>query len=1018
MKKIVLLIILFSGCLKFGFSQSGKPDASFGSKGVVKTNIGCGYNYELLGKQMLLQSDGSIYIILQSAGQTLIAKKHSNGSSDLSYGENGFSALANVAPISAAMQPDGKIVVAGQKLNSGNNEYDLVRYNINGSLDNTFGDKGTKSTALLITSIAIQSDGKIVVTGSVSDNDNSYFAIARYNTNGSTDNSFLNDGKVVTDFGFSPGEGYPEYDVPNVVAIQSDGKIVVIGSVYNYFTNSQEMAIARYKSDGNLDKTFDTDGKQTTNFGSFENFGYSLAFQTDGKIVAAGYTNLDGNTYDFAIARYNANGKLDKTFNGNGKQTERISSADHNPNTVAIQKDGKIVVEGDTYNGSNNDFAVARYNADGSRDNTFATFGNLKTDFGSTDDYANSLAIQSDGKILVEGYSYTYTNTDAKSAFVIARYNANGSLDKTFDGDGKLTGFLRQGYTIYNSMAVQTDGKVVVAGYAWNGSNNDFAMARYNTDGSLDNTFSSDGKQTTSFGANDYANSVVIQNDGKIVAAGYTISDNSSFALARYNTDGSLDNTFSGDGKQTTRFSPSSDNFANSVALQSNGKIIVAGYTNTGAGSNNDIAVARYNSNGSLDNTFSSDGKQTTDISSSDDFGNSVAIQTNGKIVVAGRTWNGTNSDFALVRYNNDGNLDYTFDSDGKQTTDFGFSEDYANSIALQPDGKIVVAGHNGDFTMYKIAIARYNADGKLDPTFSSDGMQVTDFGLSDASANSVAIQTDGKIVTGGSSNNHFALAWFKADGSPDNSFSNNGIQVTGVSAAEDKIQGIVIANNKLYAAGYGTYPATLGVVTRYLLHENKAPTVSIISPTNNATYAAPATITINATAADVDGIIHSVKFYNGSTYLKTVFASPYTYTLSNLPAGTYLLTAKATDNAGGQTISTSVIVSVSGRAPIAMASSKSFYVKSNTDINNGISFKLSPNPTSKTLNIYTSGLQQDKQATVSVISSSGVLMKNIQSSGPAKEVQLDVSSLISGVYIIKVVCGDKMLYKQFVKCN
>lgn len=1109
MKKIILLFSLFTGSLKNGFSQAGEPDVSFGARGIVKTDIGTGYNYEFLGKQLLLQADGRIYIVLQSGGQTLIAKKHADGSADVSYGDKGFSTSATVSPVSAAMQPDGKIVIAGEKWNGSIDEFDLIRYNTNGSLDNTFGKHGIQPAALSVTCIAIQGDGKIVATGSVSDNDNSYFALARYNINGSEDSSFSNDGKTTTNFGFSTGEGNSEDDLANSVAIQGDGKIVVLGSVYNSAYESWEMAIARYNTDGNPDNTFGKAGKQTTNFGSFENYGYSLAFQTNGKIIAAGYTSTDGNSYDFAIARYNTNGSPDNTFSADGKQTQSIGSADHYPNTVAIQKDGKIAVEGEMWNGSNNDFVVTRCNADGSVDNAFGIAGKLKTDFNAADDYANSLAIQSDGKILVEGYSYTYTNTGTKSAFVVARYNANGSLDNTFDGDGKLTGVLQQGYTIYSSTAVQKDGKVVAAGYAWNGSNNDFALARYNTNGSLDNTFSSDGKLTTDFGANDYANAAAIQSDGKIVIAGYTADRNSSFALARYNTDGSLDSTFSSDGKQTADFG-SSDNFANSAVIQSDGKIIVAGYANTGAGNTADIAVARFNSNGSLDNTFSGDGKQTTDIRSYDDFGYAAAIQTDGKIVVAGRTWNGNDNDFALVRYNSDGSLDNTFDGDGKQTTDFGFSDDFANSVALQRDGKIVAAGRNGNYTMYKIAIARYNTNGKIDTAFSSDGMVETNFGFSDASANSVAIENDGKIVAGGSADNHFAIARFNANGSPDNSFSNDGIQITEASAAEDKIQGIAIANNKLYAVGYGTYPATMGVAARYSIDANKPPTVSINSPVNNASYIAPARMTINASAADADGKISSVKFYNGTTYLKTVFASPYsytlsnlsagtysltakatdnmgaqtvsvpvkivvnaankapavsitspannatytapatititaaaadsdgtvssvkfyngatylktvftkpyTYTLSNLPAGSYSLTAKATDNAGAQTISSPVIVSV--KAPNAMVSSRPADVNAKADINSVVSFRVSPNPAGKTLHINISGLQQDKIVSVSVISAAGGFMQSMSSSGSANAIQLDVSSLVNGVYTIKVVCENKILYKQFVKVS
>jgi uncharacterized delta-60 repeat protein len=339
-------------------------------------------------------------------------------------------------------------------------------------------------------------------------------------------------------------------------------------------------------------------------------------------------------------------GSLDLSFDNDGKVTTTIGSGDDDGYSVAIQSDGKIVVAGYSYNGSDNDFALVRYNADGSLDNTFDSDGKVTTAIGSSDDQGNSVVIQSDGKIVVAGSSNNGSNDD----FALVRYNADGSLDNTFDSDGKVTTAIGNGNDEGNSVAIQSDGKIVVAGYSYNGSDNDFALVRYNADGSLDNTFDSDGKVTTAIGSGmDIGLSVAIQSNGKIVVAGYSYngSDN-DFALVRYNADGSLDSTFDSDGKATTAIGSGNDN-GYSVAIQGDGKIVVAGSSNNG--SNIDFALVRYNIDGSPDNTFDNDGKVTTAIGNGDDVGESVAIQSDGKIVVVGYSYNGSNNDFALVRY-------------------------------------------------------------------------------------------------------------------------------------------------------------------------------------------------------------------------------------------------------------------------------------------------------------------------------------------------------------------------------
>jgi uncharacterized delta-60 repeat protein len=321
---------------------------------------------------------------------------------------------------------------------------------------------------------------------------------------------------------------------------------------------------------------------------------------------------------------------------------------------VVVQGDDKILVAG----GADGDFALARYNLDGSLDTTFSGDGMQTTDLGRNDG-AWGVALQEDGKIVVAGSSGAAGSSD--SDFALARYNvADGSLDESFGVGGKviidLRGGSRDGAT---GVVIQGDGRIVVAGssVAAGSSDSDFALARYNVaDGSLDTTFSSDGKETTDFGGGDLSQDIAFQADGKIVAVGSSLpsvptSDFGDFALARYNTDGSLDTSFSGDGKQTTSLDVEDRGLG--VAIQTDGQIVVSGMSApdfTVAGP--DFGLARYEANGSLDTTFSGDGKQTTDFGGTDDWASGVAIQPDGNIMVAGSTsLGGLPSDFALARY-------------------------------------------------------------------------------------------------------------------------------------------------------------------------------------------------------------------------------------------------------------------------------------------------------------------------------------------------------------------------------
>ena len=353
----------------------------------------------------------------------------------------------------------------------------------------------------------------------------------------------------------------------------------------------------------------------------------------------------------------------------------------------------------------------AKPESSGSLDSIFGTGGIVTTSIGTSDDSANAVAIQSDGKIVAAGYSYTGSGSGCD--FAVARYNTDGSLDSTFGTNGIVTTAIGM-WNDALSVAIQSDQKIVAVGRSSVNSFSyyDFALVRYNTDGSLDSTFGTGGKVLTAIGSyHDEAYGIAIQSDQKIVAVGRSsdsTNTNSDFSLARYNTDGSLDSTFGTGGKVLTAIGSTGDNYAHSVAIQSDGNIVAAGFSYNG--SDSDFALVRYTTSGSLDSTFGTNGIVTTAIGTSNALANGVAIQSNGKIVAAGYSSNGSNYDFALARYTTSGSLDSTFGTGGIVTTAIGTGNDIAHGVAIQSDGKIVAAGSSyiSGSSSYDFSLVRY----------------------------------------------------------------------------------------------------------------------------------------------------------------------------------------------------------------------------------------------------------------------------------------------------------------------
>ncbi|MGI8892309.1 MAG: T9SS type A sorting domain-containing protein [Bacteroidia bacterium] len=381
---------------------------------------------------------------------------------------------------------------------------------------------------------------------------------------------------------------------------------------------------------------------------------------------------------------------LDSTFGNNGIVIIPAVNGSE-INAIALQLDGKIVAAGYWASLGIYHFQIARYNIDGTLDNTFGNGGFVNTTIHNSD-MPKAIGIQPNGKIIVAGYYYTGTPTSPGAGMyhkAIVRYNPDGTLDQSFGTGGILTPEVIGPTTheAISSLLIQPDNKIVVGGSA----GNQFSLIRFNNDGTPDNSFGTGGFVLTSIEAAATIYTMVLQPDNKIVVAGSTLDSiiNVKFALARYNSDGSLDLNFGANGIITTDFGNTNYEVCHSLALQPDNKIIAAGYFG------NILAVVRYNTNGSLDNNFGNAGI-VTDSNLPGAVG--VGLQSDGKIVVAGQVVVPTyDYGYSITRFNTDGIPDSSFGTGSNIIVDIRQGNDYAQCLIIQPDNKIIVAGSSRD---------------------------------------------------------------------------------------------------------------------------------------------------------------------------------------------------------------------------------------------------------------------------------------------------------------------------------
>jgi uncharacterized delta-60 repeat protein len=394
--------------------------------------------------------------------------------------------------------------------------------------------------------LAVGRDGKLVVagvSGSSTTGSEGDWALARYTARGRPDPGFGIKGRVLTHFRQG---GYAQ-----AVAVQADGKPVLAGFVGGP-GEAFVFALARYTHRGKLDRGFGRNGLVLTNFGGGNSsFATALAIQPDGKTVAVG-TSLAG-YHSFVLARYTLRGRLDPSFGRDGRVLTNFgarSAAD--ASAVALQPDGKIVAAGTVLTGGQSDFALARYNADGTLDRSFGSAGRVVTEVGEVD-HAYGVVVQPDGKVVIAGSAAAGTDPESgRGDLTLLRYTADGKLDASFGTAGQL----RADAGVPEAVAIQPDRKLVTAGVRPGPNHREdsrvFALARCTENGSLDPSFGRGGKVLTDFHAGARAIAVVVGASGKIVAAGTVRAED--FALARYTSSGRLDGSFGRGGKVVTDF--------------------------------------------------------------------------------------------------------------------------------------------------------------------------------------------------------------------------------------------------------------------------------------------------------------------------------------------------------------------------------------------------------------------------------------------------------------------------------
>ncbi|MDI1256058.1 MAG: T9SS type A sorting domain-containing protein [Flavobacterium sp.] len=880
MNKILLtiaLITIFPSIIQA--QNSGDFDLTFGNGGKVINNIAIA-TFDV--QAQAIQTDGKIVVVglcktdRFDTAKGFIVRTNADGTLDTTFSDDGKVQYEGLPQLSAVeIQSDGKIVVGG--------DYgSLFRFNADGTNDVSFADSNIDGISRIAADIAIQADNKILAIYRKLDNNlgSGDVEIIRYNINGTLDTTFNTTGSSVTNFGFD--------EDPRSVIVLSDGKILISGDYYQSSTNNKFFYI-RYNANGSYDTTLNSTGKVAYGYTSvtyIQSFGTIV--QSDGKMISAGVLTFGTNGDAIYAARINTNGTFDTTFSNNaGTYTANIPTcAMYNHNgRVKMRSDGKFIISDieDTNNDGKLNIVLHSVNANGTTDTTFGTSGAVTLDFFGNDDTIADFNF-SGNTIYLSGNTL---ETFKKNNIVLAKLTTTGALDPTFSADGTAMINItdRKANDTAKCIVRQSDGKILVGGASFFALQDYFSVVRYNTDGTIDTTFGENGKAIIN--APGHVNSIAIDASGRIVVTGgdYVI------AVARLTNNGTIDTSFGTNGIYDFG-SLSFAAEANSVAIQANGKIIVAGSLPDFNNGDSNYMLARFNSNGTLDSSFGSSGISTLgSVTSQSETYNDVKVQTDGKIVAAGSLYNGQDYDMVVGRYNSNGSLDTTFNGNGLSTYSSA-GGDYYDGMALQADGKILITGAVNDEDG-GIGVIRFTTTGALDTTFGNNGFATNIISAAPSAGVSIIVMDNQKIVVTGSIGGediNLAVTRFNNDGTIDTTFGNNGSFTSQIAdpGYEFPIGSFIFGNNIYVGSSVYNDVSDLSAgdfgVAKYYLDSQLSTGTSAIEATN-AFYPNPAINNIT-----FDEKIVSAEVYDIRGRRMNLVISESNMNVANLPSGTYLL--------------------------------------------------------------------------------------------------------------------------------
>lgn len=687
---------------------------------------------------------------------------------DLTFGDSGAVITRLIGPGASnsmeavALQADGKFVVGGSS---------LARFFADGSLDPSFGRGGSVDVPYRIRGVAVQNDGRIVIVGETREVVGAAnLIVARFHPDGSADTGFGSSGSTVVDI--SGGR-----DQMNAIALEEDGDIVVAGCSSPGF--SRNTAVVRFKPDGLLDEEFGNSGIVELDLASpnFDDCANDVLIEPDGAILTGGEAEVDRDdgsctAQDFIVLRLNDQGAPDASF-GDGGVVLLDRPCEQRLTALYRYADGRILAggQGETQSSpggfpddfGDEDLFLVRLFPDGSLDTSLGSgSGLIFAELGDDEEIAE-LAVRADGRIVTIGEIQSPQRSPDPAA---ARFTDGGSLDPTFGAAGLATVPSPDTQERIQDGLLLADESLLAVGHRVRPQvGTDAFLAKLLADGSLDLSFGEQGISEVDLPEvlNAAAQAVIAEPDGKVVAVGTVVGD---VALARYNVDGSLDSSFGDEGIVITDIEGRLDEGVAAVRL-SDGRIAVAA---TSALANEErVAVLVYERDGSLDMMFG-DGGISLVSAGVDQEARALLVDPNGELVVAGFARNNT-ADFLALRLLSSGQLDAGFGNGGFATVDFEEGVDIVNAVLRQPGGSIILLGQTRLGSSIDFALARLTPGGILDTSFGTNGRTKTDLFFDQNAITGGILAADGRIITTGYSergtivDRNFAVVAYDAEG-------------------------------------------------------------------------------------------------------------------------------------------------------------------------------------------------------------------------------------------------------------